>query len=180
MWKCKHCEENFDFTRTTDKANHSRHCDKNPAKQASYQKSAEKTKQRIDEQLGKEKEFTVECSTCGNNHMVVEREKQFPKQDAYYCSRSCANSVGGKKKAEIYHPDDVAHYTTVAWRYHEKKCVVCGEDKVVAVHHYNENHDDNTPSNLVPLCPTHHVYIHSNHKELISDVVDEYVNNFIE
>ena len=30
MWKCKHCNNEFDFTKCFDMANHSRWCDKNP------------------------------------------------------------------------------------------------------------------------------------------------------
>lgn len=175
MWNCKHCNKEFDFTRTTEKANHSRHCSENPAKQASYEKGAEASRLRTDDKLGKLIEFTVKCHTCDGDHIVTERAKQFPKQEKYFCSRNCANSMGGKKKAELYHGDDVAHYTTVCFRHHEKKCVVCGEDKIVAVHHYNENHDDNTPSNLVPLCPTHHQYMHSRYKVEIQKQVDKYV-----
>ena len=37
MWKCKHCSKEFDFDTTSQKANHSRWCDKNP-KLESYKK----------------------------------------------------------------------------------------------------------------------------------------------
>ena len=30
MWKCKHCNNEFDFNTTSEKANHSRWCDYNP------------------------------------------------------------------------------------------------------------------------------------------------------
>lgn len=30
MWKCKHCNKEFDFDKVTDKANHSRWCKENP------------------------------------------------------------------------------------------------------------------------------------------------------
>jgi hypothetical protein len=55
---------------------------------------------------------------------------------------------------------------------------VCGENKIVAVHHLNEDHADNTISNLVPLCPTHHQYMHSKFKDEILDIVMQYVENF--
>lgn len=76
-----------------------------------------------------------------------------------------------------YHADDTARYTTVAWRHHKKQCVICGEDKVVAVHHFNENHNDNRPENLVPMCPTHHQYMHSKFKGLIIETVKEYIRS---
>ena len=51
------------------------------------------------------------------------------------------------------------------------------ENNIVAVHHVNENHMDNRPENLVPLCPTHHQYMHSRHKVLIENVVEEYIKS---
>ena len=181
MWTCKHCKESFDFTQTSEKANHSRWCDHNPNRKKLQKASAEGARRWYDEQLGPYTDFDVECQTCRNNFTVNERLKQFPTKEAYYCSRSCANSVGGTVKALKYHPDEEAHYTTVAWRYHEKRCCVkgCGEDRIVEVHHYNENHEDNRPENLVPICPTHHRYIHSRYCHLVQNDVDLYVKKFI-
>jgi hypothetical protein len=175
MWICKHCNNNYNFQRTTEKANHSRHCDGNPKKQESYKRNKQLASCRIDNKLGKYLPFTVQCFACTKEFDVKERELQFPSKQQYFCSRSCANSVGGKAKAEKHHSDDVARYRTVAWRHHERKCLVCFEENVVAVHHVNENHKDNRPENLVPLCPTHHQYMHSRYKHLICEKVDKYV-----
>ena len=76
-------------------------------------------------------------------------------------------------------PENYTRYTTICWKEHKKECIVCGENKIVAVHHYNENHDDNRIENLVPLCPTHHQYMHSRYAEEIKHIVDNYVNTFI-
>jgi len=69
-------------------------------------------------------------------------------------------------------------YRTLCFKHHKKECVVCGEDKIVAVHHYDHNHNNNNIENLIPLCPTHHQYMHSRHKDLIEKEVEEYVHNF--
>ena len=169
MWKCRHCKNDFDFAKGTDKANHARWCDKNIRRD-----NWDKTKGTLN-QYGRLKEFTVECKSCSTNFTVKEREKVHPRKEAYYCSKACANSVGGKAKSNKYYNDETATYRTVAWRYHERKCIVCDEVNVVAVHHVNENHYDNRPENLVPLCPTHHQYMHSRHKCLIESKVLEYV-----
>jgi hypothetical protein len=177
MWTCKHCNNVFDFTRTTEKANHGKHCPQNPKRAEFYQKLKESQNNRVELNLGKVIDFSVNCFCCGVEFLVKEREKQFPTKTKYFCSRNCSNSEGGKAKAIKHHYDEVAHYTTVAWRHHEKKCVVCSESNVVAVHHLNEEHNDNRPENLVPLCPTHHQYMHSRHKHLIEDVVEKYVKD---
>ena len=43
---------------------------------------------------------------AAKNFSVIEREKNHPEKDAYFCSRSCANSIGGKAKAVKHHQDD--------------------------------------------------------------------------
>lgn len=117
------------------------------------------------------------CETCGQYFIFEGRVKSKKFEKARFCSRKCANSIGGKAKSEKYITDEIAHYTTLAWRYHDKKCVVCGEQNIVAVHHVNEIHTDNRPENLIPLCPTHHQYMHSKHRYLIEDIVDKYIEN---
>lgn len=175
MWTCKHCNNQFKYTTTSEKANHSRWCDKNPIRNSSNHLYSRGTENKF----GKKTSYLVNCFSCNKTFSVIEREKLFPSKEKYFCSRSCANSIGGKVKAiKYYQPDDSVKYTTLAWRYHKKECIVCGENKIVAVHHHNEIHEDNRPANLVPLCPTHHQYMHSKYKWTIKDVVDNYVNNF--
>lgn len=72
----------------------------------------------------------------------------------------------------------MSSYKTICFHYHEKKCVVCGETKIIAAHHFDGNRKNNSPDNLVPLCPTHHAYWHSSFKYLILDKVKKYVRKF--
>ena len=92
------------------------------------------------------------------------------------CSRACANTFfrrGARFGAE-------KNYRTICFMHHEKKCVVCGEDKIVDVHHYDHNHSNHDPTNLVPLCPTHHGYMHSRWKVLIEETVKSYHERMFE
>jgi hypothetical protein len=179
MWSCKHCEKEFNYERNTEKANHSRHCDSNPNKLKSYIKGKESSHKMFENLLGKKKSFSVVCSCCSTTFLVNEREKQFPVKEKYFCSRSCANSLGGKRKAELYHHDGVAHYRTVALRHHEPKCVICSFDKVIAIHHIDENKKNNDPSNLIPLCPNHHEMYHSKWKSEVEPFIKEWQQKFI-
>lgn len=177
MWKCKHCGNGFSYVRATDKANHSRHCAENPNKEKSYDGIKKALRQTFDTKLGPIEKFTVACECCSVEFEVAEYAKQHPRKDKYFCSRSCACSIGGKAKALKHHSDEVAKYTTVAWRHHEKRCIICSEDKIVAVHHFDENHHNNDPRNLIPMCPTHHQYMHSRFKNEILDQVLNYIEN---
>jgi len=89
-----------------------------------------------------------------------------------FCSLSCSNTTNAKKPRK----DNV--YTTICFQFHEKKCIICDERNIVAVHHFNGNHSDNAPGNLVPLCPTHHTYVHSKFKGLVQEQINNYVQNF--
>lgn len=95
------------------------------------------------------------------------------------CSYACANTYfrSGENNPN-YKEDDKANYRTLCFRYHKKECIVCKEQNIVAVHHYDEDHNNNNICNLVPLCPTHHAYIHSEFAYLIQSQVDEYVSDF--
>lgn len=169
MWKCKHCNQEFNFTRLTDKANHGKHCDYNPKKKESYKKMAEANRKRYDYDLGEYKKFDVKCNSCNSRFLVNEREKCFPSKTRYFCSRSCANSIGGKAKAEKY---GVIGYITIAERFYKKQCAVCGIDDILDVHHIDENRENCHPSNLIFLCPNDHYRLHRNKDGRIKKVIE--------
>lgn len=93
------------------------------------------------------------------------------------CSVSCANT-------HFRSGEDNAHYLgnnyrTICFAWHNKECIICKESNIVEVHHFDEDHNNNTPDNLIPLCPTHHQYWHSNYKYLIEQTVITYRDKFI-
>jgi predicted nucleic acid-binding Zn ribbon protein/DNA-directed RNA polymerase subunit RPC12/RpoP len=94
------------------------------------------------------------------------------------CSHSCANTYSRSGTDNGNWSND--SYRTTCFMFHKKECVVCGEDILVEVHHLDENKSNNNPSNLIPLCPTHHKYWHSRHKHLIHECVIDYVYKFKE
>jgi len=94
------------------------------------------------------------------------------------CSYACSNT-------EFRTGEDNGNWKTSAYRstcflYHEKKCVVCGEENIVEVHHLNEDHNDNRPENLTPLCPTHHQYFHSRFQYMVLPKIDAYIKKYRE
>ena len=69
-------------------------------------------------------------------------------------------------------------YRSTCFHYHKKECIICEEQNIVTVHHLDENHSNNVPANLIPMCPTHHQYWHSRYRYLIEDQVREYINGW--
>jgi hypothetical protein len=108
------------------------------------------------------------CPVCGTKFTTPKSKPSTT------CSHGCANTYfrSGENNG-MYKKGN--NYRTICFIHHKKECIVCGENKIVAVHHYDENHNNNDPANLVPLCPTHHQYIHSKYANEIKDIVDNYV-----
>ena len=54
------------------------------------------------------------------------------------------------------------------WLSVTKKCIICGFDKCVDLHHMDRNKNNKSPENLVGLCPNHHKMVHTDlyHEEI--------------
>ena len=107
------------------------------------------------------------CPICGNSFEV----KSGQNDGQTTCSYSCSNVFFARKR---YKPENYKNHRTICFAYHDKICVVCGEDKIVAVHHMDGNDKNNDPVNLVPLCPTHHQYWHSRYRSIVKGKIDDY------
>jgi hypothetical protein len=114
------------------------------------------------------------CPICG-----IEFETKIGnKEEKTTCSYSCSNTYF---RSGILNPNwKDESYRTTCFDVHKKECIICGENKIVAVHHYDENKKNNSPENLIPMCPTHHQYVHSRYKNEVMDKINDFRNNFID
>ena len=119
------------------------------------------------------KRVVKKCPICGSEFET----KVNHKHEKTTCSYACANSYFRSGRFNPNWKNDT--YRSTCFEYHKKECVICGENKIVAVHHYDENHYNNDPKNLIPICPTHHQYVHSAYKNEVMDKINEYRNKFI-
>jgi hypothetical protein len=92
------------------------------------------------------------------------------------CSRECRLEYFGAPNK--YSLNELKSYTAICFRVHKKECIICGEKNIVSVHHYDENKKNNDPVNLIPLCLTHHMYLHSRYKYLVIERVLEFIEKF--
>ena len=95
----------------------------------------------------------IECRRC----------KRTKKHQAKGLCQGCYNSVFQienikKSNAKRYHKIDHELYKKAT-----QKCIICGFDKIVDLHHVDMNHKNNSPENLIGLCPNHHKMLH--HRE---------------
>ena len=97
------------------------------------------------------------------------------------CSHQCSNTFfrsGENNPNWGKFSDSKNGYRRICFEHHKQECIICGENKIVAVHHFDENHNNNSPENLIPLCPTHHQYVHSKYKIEVIDKIVEYRKRF--
>lgn len=114
--------------------------------------------------------------------------KKGSKREKITCSISCSNSFfrTGSKNGNWKEITDYSSrtgnfakkYREICFDNHKHECVVCGENKVLDVHHFDENKFNNEPENLIPICATHHNYLHSEYKDEIINKVIKYRNDF--
>ena len=118
---------------------------------------------------------TKKCPVCQKDF----KAKLGERKEKQTCSYACANKhFRSGENNGMWKDYKESRYTKVCFKYHKKECVVCQEENIVSVHHFDHNHDNNDPANLVPLCPTHHQYVHSRYNDLVKDKIEEYVINF--
>lgn len=138
-------------------------------------------------------EQKADCEICGKtvsksgfkNHVAAcKNGKHCPVCNVWFrgkattCSRGCANSYFRSGEKNPNWKND--RYRSTCFIYHDKKCCVCGEANIVEVHHFDEDRSNNSPENLIPLCPTHHQYMHSRYKGLIRQSVVDYIDRWTE
>lgn len=110
------------------------------------------------------------CPVCDSEFNVKEGDSKVT------CSYACSNTYFRSGRNNPNWNED--YYRTTCFLHHKKECVICGEDRIVEVHHLDENHSNNSPENLIPLCPTHHKYWHSRYKHLIEPEILKYIKNY--
>lgn len=113
------------------------------------------------------------CPVCDTEFET----KSGSKDEKTTCSYSCSNTHFRSGESNPNWKND--SYRSTCFYHHKKECIICGENKIVTVHHFDENHNNNSPENLIPLCPTHHQYVHSKYKDEVIDVIENYRNSFI-
>ena len=111
------------------------------------------------------------CPQCFKEFQVKNNTK-YSKQIT--CSHQCSNSYFKQATKSIV---TTQQYTVRAKKAGMDKCCICDESNVVDIHHIDSNRNNNDISNLVPLCPTHHAYIHRGKLDLILDKLSQYLDN---
>ncbi|MDP3026822.1 MAG: hypothetical protein Q8N63_03875 [Nanoarchaeota archaeon] len=120
------------------------------------------------------------CTTCYKKLVWKPKLKKCPK-----CGRSlphhakglCAGCYNTTFYLEQAKNGNYKKYHNIEPELYKKiteKCLVCGFDKVIALHHLDKNRKNNSLNNMVGLCPNHHSMIHNlKYKDEIKKQIDE-------
>jgi hypothetical protein len=112
------------------------------------------------------------CPMCG----IEFSTRLGGKKEKVTCSHLCANNYFKQAQKDEVGPEQ---YSIRAKRMGMDSCCVCGEREVLDIHHIDMDRSNNTMDNLMPLCPTHHMYIHRGKLDLIIDRIEEYLDKRI-
>jgi hypothetical protein len=134
--------------------------------------------------LGKEskyKELAKACPVCHKEFLVKNGERR----EKRVCSKGCSNSYFRSGKNGIPYTPGLKRYNskyrTLCFSVYPVKCALCDFDKIVEVHHIDENHNNNDIDNLIPLCPNHHkMTITLKYKKEIYEQIKEFKEKYQE
>lgn len=101
-----------------------------------------------------------ECANCGKE--IYRRPSEVAKNISgkFYCSRECGNIAKNQFREESGEwLNSHSSYRKRAFQAYPHKCLVCGwneDERILEVHHIDENREHNEIENLCILCPTCH------------------------
>lgn len=102
---------------------------------------------------------TKKCPVCGVDFQTNKGHSR----EKITCSYSCSNTHFRSGQNNPNWKNDINDwgYRKICFSIWKAECIICGFDKVIDVHHLDENHNNNTATNLIPLCPNHHKMYHT-------------------
>lgn len=105
------------------------------------------------------KRINLKCSYCGKEIQRRPSDIKSNKSGYFYCSRECGNLHKNQLRLESGEWKNSNNYRKKAFDNYEHKCAVCGwneDERVLEVHHIDENREHNNLENLCILCPICH------------------------
>ncbi len=100
----------------------------------------------------------VACKRCGRIRPI----------HAWGFCNGCYSSLFHIAKIKAHNRQKSYNISDELYKQLTSRCVICEFDKIIDLHHLDNNHSNNSPENLVGLCPNHHKMVH--HRDLCSEV----------
>lgn len=148
----------------------------------------EEVKEKICEKCNKakkdisysEKNEIYLCHSCWKRHfwkpklITCLRCKRQKIHQAKGLCPDCYNSTFFIERTRELNAKQRHNIDTDTYRKLISKCIICGFDKIVDIHHLDHDHKNNSSDNLTGLCPNHHKMLHSKkHQKEVFDILRE-------
>lgn len=101
----------------------------------------------------------VKCAYCGKEIYRSAAEIEKNKSGYFYCSHNCGNRHKNIVRLNSGEWDNTLNYRLKAMTKYAHECMACGwdeDERILEVHHIDENRSNNDIDNLSILCPTCH------------------------
>lgn len=135
--KCKKCGYEWNFSPTTLMPNNMRQSSFIGCPECKYEE--------------------VECNYCHKKFKRLKSRLQKDNKTGYvYCSKECGNR---HKNEFVINTINSCDYRRNAFLIYPHKCAICGwgeDERILEVHHIDEDRNNNDISNLIILCPICH------------------------
>lgn len=98
----------------------------------------------------------ISCAYCGKNFKRLKSIIDKSKSGLSFCSKECGNKY---KNSLTINYENATNYRRNAFLKYPHKCAKCGYDedeRILEVHHIDENRNNNDITNLIILCPNCH------------------------
>ena len=121
---------------------------------------------------GVAKKIKLACACCGKEFERSISDMRKNKSGYFYCSRECGNRHKNQLRFESGEWDTSVNYRYKAMYHLPHKCNICGwneDERILEVHHIDENREHNELKNLMILCPICHRKITLGYYKLIDD-----------
>lgn len=119
-----------------------------------------------------EKVNNVTCAFCGKEIYRAPSRLTINKSGYFYCSRECGNLHKNQLREQSGEWLDSKSYRKKAFDVYPHVCKICGwdqDERILEVHHIDEDRENNTLNNLCILCPICHRKITLGYYTLTSD-----------
>ena len=98
----------------------------------------------------------IKCDECGKEFKRLKSQIAKSKTGLNFCSITCGNRYKNKAVINTKNSND---YRRNAFLAYPHKCAKCGyneDERILEVHHIDENRNNNDITNLIILCPNCH------------------------
>lgn len=112
------------------------------------------------------------CAYCGKTVKRLKSKIAVNKTGLFYCSRECGNRHKNVQREENGEWVASKNYRLRAFQNQEHKCAICNwneDERILEVHHVDENRENNLTENLKILCPTCHRKITLGYYKLVEN-----------